>query len=442
MGQRLWLTTLVSIIAVGQLRFKPLHASSETGEARDPYASLHEPRNERDEVGQPLQKRQRTATADPYNHFSRNWEAYWNDTVLPTAAEAERKLDIRMEWPSIWECQEIVLKLLVLAQIGPFSKLPQQQGDQLTTEEAWDMIKDDAEAQTYLKDRLSLREYSCYVVRDVARNLDAFGTAKAAPKTKTYAMDADATEDPAAERIDEGTAGGEFGGDIGLPSDDEDGERLRPGEAPAKVYGGVLALREPLTVDQCAKALSFHKDRTSKFVKEMISAGLLPLTKDVNAIQKSHRSIPTSPNAERQQQTGEIRKLADCLPTVSKEMLETQREAFDTKKKSGTRMPNRPVDSSSGETTSSITSASGQADDVQAHWEDRRKPSETMEEEIGRFEANVEGFKLSDEQRTFCRWFSQALDVAYQEELQDAPMTGFSCRHDRLCMRECVCQYL
>ena len=72
---------------------------------------------------------------------------------------------------------------MALAQVGPFSKLPVSECDQLTVEQADEIIKDDTEAQEYLKHRLSLHEYCCYIVKDVARNLDAFGTAKAAPKT-------------------------------------------------------------------------------------------------------------------------------------------------------------------------------------------------------------------------------------------------------------------
>ena len=120
---------------------------------------------------------------------------------------------------------------MALAQVGPFSKLPVSECDQLTVEQADEIIKDDARAQEYLKHRLSVHEYSCYVVRNVAQNLDAFGTAKAAPKTKTYAMDADATEDPAVQRIEAGTAGGDFDGDMDLPSEDEGDStiRLKPG---------------------------------------------------------------------------------------------------------------------------------------------------------------------------------------------------------------------
>ena len=162
------------------LRFKPLHASTETHDKQDPYASLHEQPVHCDDEGKHLAKRLKTD--NPYNYFNENWQHYLEHTILPTAEEATRKLDLRMEWPSIWECKEIVLKLMALAQIGAFAKFSQTEADKLTVQEAEDVIKDDQVAQAYLQNRLTLHEYSCYIIRDVAKNLDAFGTAKAARK--------------------------------------------------------------------------------------------------------------------------------------------------------------------------------------------------------------------------------------------------------------------
>ena len=58
-----------------------------------------------------------------------------------------------------------------------------------------------SDVQTKLADRLTIQEYCCYTIRRVATNLDAYARAKAAPKTKSYALDADATEDPTVHRI-------------------------------------------------------------------------------------------------------------------------------------------------------------------------------------------------------------------------------------------------
>ena len=58
-----------------------------------------------------------------------------------------------------------------------------------------------SDVQTKLADRLTIQEYCCYTIRRVATNLDAYARATAAPKTKSYALDADATEDPTMHRI-------------------------------------------------------------------------------------------------------------------------------------------------------------------------------------------------------------------------------------------------
>ena len=295
------------VFDLAHLRFKPLHS----GDGSDPYATLHQQSNDRDNLTQPMLKQRKKG--NPYNYFARNWEQYWRDVILPKAKEAQRKVDLRMEWPSIWECKEIVLKLMALGQVGSFSGLSQKEADELTVEQAEEKIRNDRRAQEYLKDRLSLDEYCSYIVKDIARNLDAFGIAKAAPKTKTYAMDADATEDPAVQRGDQGTAGGDLDGDMDLPSEDDNNEaiRVKPGDAPSKVY-------HHLSTEQRRKALIFHRERTSKFVKDMINAGLLPLTKDEKAIQEAHNSSTSPPSQEQQHQTQNIRNLANCQTLLAR----------------------------------------------------------------------------------------------------------------------------
>ena len=59
-----------------------------------------------------------------------------------------------------------------------------------------------------LQNRLRLQEYVCYLTKKLVKNLD--GRAKAAPKTKSYALDVDADakkEDPGLQREGVGTAG-------------------------------------------------------------------------------------------------------------------------------------------------------------------------------------------------------------------------------------------
>ena len=115
----------------------------------------------------------------------------------------------------------------------------------------------------------------------MATNLDAFARAKAAPKTKSYALDADATEDPTVHRIPETGDDNSFDA---APEDMLDGDidghvTLKPGEAPEKVP-------HHLTADARLKALAFTRLRTSKFVRDMISVGLLPITSDLQKFEK------------------------------------------------------------------------------------------------------------------------------------------------------------
>ena len=42
------------------------------------------------------------------------------------------------------------------------------------------------DARAKLQNRLTLQEYVCYLTKKLVRNLDAYGRAKAAPKTKSY----------------------------------------------------------------------------------------------------------------------------------------------------------------------------------------------------------------------------------------------------------------
>ena len=193
-----------------------------------------------------------------------------------------------MEWPSIWECREVFLAMMKLAREEPFHDSSMSEDEQLHA------LNDSSDVQAKLQDRLSILEYCCYTIRRVATNLDAFARAKAAPKTKSYALDADATEDPTVHRIPE------TGGDDSFeaaPEDMLDGDidghvTLKPGEAPEKVH-------HPLTADARLKALAFTRLRTSKFVRDMISVGLLPITSDLQKFEKKAcRHVRQTKNCE------------------------------------------------------------------------------------------------------------------------------------------------
>ena len=256
------------------LLFKPLHAHAEVdeqGDPTDPYEQLYKHR------ACPAKHYKGTPDRNPYDAFLDTWNHYWNHTVLVHARAADEKLRRRMEWPSIWECREVFVELMKLSGFNPFHD------SSMSADEQQKALHADSDVQVKLQDRLSILEYCCYMTRRLATNLDAFARAKAAPKTKSYALDADAAEDPTVHRI------AENGGDDSFeaaPEDMLDGDidgrvTLKPGEAPEKVG-------HPPTADARLKALAFTRLRTSKFVRDMISVGLLPITSD---LQKFHKTL-------------------------------------------------------------------------------------------------------------------------------------------------------
>ena len=163
----------------------------EPGETIDPYNQLYE---HRASTGKHYKG---DADRNPYDAFVDTWHNYWNNTVLVHARAADEKLTRRKEWASIWECSEVFLALMKLARVKPFDDSSMSEDDQLKA------LHGMTDVQAKLQDRLSIQEYCCYTIRRVATNLDAFARAKAAPKTKSYALDADAAEDPTVHRIPE-----------------------------------------------------------------------------------------------------------------------------------------------------------------------------------------------------------------------------------------------
>ena len=91
-------------------------------------------------------------------------------------------------------------------------------------------------------------------------------------------MGADAKEDPGLQREGVVTAGaGEESFEPAFEDaldPDIDGEvRLQASDAPLKVH-------HPLISSQRLQAMMFHRQKHTKFVRDMISAGLFPLTAD------------------------------------------------------------------------------------------------------------------------------------------------------------------
>ena len=164
----------------------------------------------------------------------------------------------------------------------------------------------------------------CYLTQKLVKNLDAYGRAKAAPKTKSYALDADAKEDPGLQREGVGTA--EAGEESFEPAfedaldPDIDGEvRLKASDAPLKVH-------HPLTSSQRLQAMIFHHQKHTKFVRDMISVDLFPLTADEETLCKAvtqKRKSGTSANPREEQM-----RLKEKTPMITQPLLDAQRVAI------------------------------------------------------------------------------------------------------------------
>ena len=104
------------------LLFKPIHAEAEMdeqGDAIDPYKQLFTDNTSA------TKRHKGERDRNPYNAFVETWRHYWSDTVLVHASAADEKLQRRMEWPSIWECQEIFVALMKLSLLyGPLTIHP------------------------------------------------------------------------------------------------------------------------------------------------------------------------------------------------------------------------------------------------------------------------------------------------------------------------------
>ena len=174
------------------LLFKPLHDfpdMDEQGNPMDPFETLYKL------SARAGKRHKRDPDRNPYDAFLDTWKKFWEHAVLPGAQAAKQKLNKRMGWPTIWECEEVFLALMKLARSSAFADTSMSEAEQLQALQA------DEHAQAKLQNILTIVEYCCFMVRKCATNLDAFARAKAAPKTKSYALDADAVEGPSVHRI-------------------------------------------------------------------------------------------------------------------------------------------------------------------------------------------------------------------------------------------------
>ena len=273
------------------------------------------------------------------------------------------------------------------------------------------------DASAKLQNRLTVQEYVCYLTKRVVKNLDAYRRAKAAPKTKSYALDADVKEDPGLVREGHGT------GDTGESFEpafedaldpDIDGEvRLKAGDAPLKVH-------HPLTSAQRSQAMTFHRQKQTKFVRDMISAGLLPLTGDEEALHRTaayKRANGTAVNPREEQL-----RLKEKAPMITQPLLDAQRAAMTNDSMGLSRLSAERAATSDCAERAGELAASSDVAMPEAEWRTFSKPSAAMARKVAAFEKSAAGFKLAPEQLSACRWFGEAMDVALQEEENKTPL--------------------
>ena len=70
----------------------------EKGNPLDPYRAIFL------DAENAQKKLKRGEQENPYDVFPRAWKQYWQETVLPKAADAQKKIEARMELPTLWEC--------------------------------------------------------------------------------------------------------------------------------------------------------------------------------------------------------------------------------------------------------------------------------------------------------------------------------------------------
>ena len=102
---------------------------------------------------------------------------------------------------------------------------------------------------------------------------------------------------------------------------DIDGEvRLKASDAPLKVH-------HPLTASQRLQAMILHRQKHAKFVRDMISAGLFPLTADETSLHRTVEEQRKSGSASVNPREEQMR-LKEKTPMITLALLDAQRAAM------------------------------------------------------------------------------------------------------------------
>ena len=165
----------------------------------------------------------------------------------------------------------------------------------------------------------------------------------------------------------------------------------------------------------------FHRQKHTKFVRDMISAGLFPLTADEESL---HRTV------EEQRQSGsstgnpreEQMRLKEKTPMITQTLLDAQRAAMSKDGIGLNRLSAGRAATDTGGNDAMEPAADSEAQGPEAEWRTLSKPSAAMAQKVAAFEKSSSEFKLAPEQLSACRWFAEAMDVALQEEENQTPL--------------------
>ena len=224
------------------LLFFPIATARSTheGEQVDPHELLHSGP---------------TAGPNPFMAFARTWECHAQD-LEKSAGSADAIFAQRLEMPSLWETREMQNLLLDAA-----TSLQDLQTDKALQE-------DEAKARSDNDNRVTTQAYNMLVAWQVSRNLEAMAVARVCRKRRHHSLIQTAVDDCVVDALPtegldqellEGVVGDDAGPEITHKAD------LNEPNKPVDV----------LSTEQLHKALRFHRERTTPFVRQLHSAGLL-----------------------------------------------------------------------------------------------------------------------------------------------------------------------
>ena len=389
------------------LLFRPFHAlpiDRTTGETPDPFLCLHTKDNDSSVASGALDD------SNPYMSFSTQWNDYWGRVVIPNAKRAREKLKQRAEWESLWETKEVFVNLMELSRKGPFADAP------------WDLAvaREEAFDHSLVKDRITVQEYACLVAHRSAQNFEGIALARVAPKVRRDALARECEEDTGARRTSTEHDGGDF------EYDDEcfDNEMMYDedrGNCPEKPG-------DELTDERWKRAWQFHRERNSKFVKDLTECGLL---REIHARVSLPLKLPpwaSSARASLEQR----RAVVSALPTVTSDPAFKQQHVVQQYEMFKQR--NDPRSQIAPPAIVDTPSASGAANDAEAHFAILETPITKLKKIIAHVERPVQPGEnrtkvtLTREQVLACATFAKMVNIAWEEERAKKPYEKRTCQ--------------